>query len=91
VQLKFGGKNDPDERLFSGQQHQYGKYLWKSKGKHGPYFNTGPFLIQTLSIILFNTVFVTSGVIVIARFSITASPLPVIPPKFKGGPISQPE
>jgi hypothetical protein len=29
----------------------------------GPYYNTGPFSIQTLNIILFNTVFVTSGVI----------------------------
>jgi hypothetical protein len=29
----------------------------------GPYYNIGPFSIQTLSIILFNTVFVTSGVI----------------------------
>jgi hypothetical protein len=27
----------------------------------GPYYNIGPFSIQTLSIILFNTVFVTSG------------------------------
>jgi hypothetical protein len=29
----------------------------------GPYYNIGPFSIQTLSIILFNIVFVTSGVI----------------------------
>jgi hypothetical protein len=29
----------------------------------GPYYNIGPFSIQTLSIILFNIIFVTSGVI----------------------------
>jgi hypothetical protein len=32
----------------------------------GPYYNTGPFSIQTLSIILFSTIFVTSGVILSA-------------------------
>jgi hypothetical protein len=36
---------------------------WNASSIPGPYYNTSPFSIQTLSMILFNTVFVTSGVI----------------------------